>query len=64
MNLLEKFTATNISARENEYNQQKAREEGLSEDKYEVKYMNFDDLSELADGSFDVICSNEAILYS
>ena len=26
--------------------------------------MNFDDLSEIADGSFDVICSNEAILYS
>lgn len=61
---LEKFTATNISRRENEYNQRKAREVGLTEDKYEVEYMSFDELDDLADGSFDVICSNEAILYS
>ena len=26
--------------------------------------MNFDDISHVADGAFDIICSNEAILYS
>lgn len=62
--MLEKFTATNISTRENDYNQKTAREQGLTEDKYEVKYMSFDELDHLQDGAFDVICSNEAILYS
>ena len=64
IDVLEKFVATNISIRENLYNQQKAKEEGLNADVYQVRHLSFDNLEGLDDCSFDVICSNEAILYS
>lgn len=60
---LEIYIAANIAEEENGYNRQKARDEGISEEKFKVEYASFDDLNYDNEG-FDVIISNEAILHS
>ena len=64
MDKLEMMIGTNLSQTENEQNITKAKEAGLPDDKFQILKKNFDNLSDYADGSFDVIFSNEAMEHS
>lgn len=61
---LESYVATNLSETENAYNMDEARKLGIPSDKLEVIKKNFDDMSDYADGSFDLIVSNDSIIHT
>ena len=62
--LLKQYTAGNICARENELNQLKAQELGLTDEVFQVKWMNFDMLDAEDDESYDVIFASDCFLHS
>jgi len=60
---LEIIVAANISERENQYSRNKAKEENIPEAVYRVDHYSYDTMP-YSNSSFDVILSNEAILYA
>lgn len=58
------MVALNLSMKENDYNLKNAKSDGIPEGKFSSMRLNFDDLSSLEDGSFDVILSNYALLHA
>mmetsp|Transcript_29998 Transcript_29998/g.45865 ORF Transcript_29998/g.45865 Transcript_29998/m.45865 type:complete len:148 (-) Transcript_29998:165-608(-) len=61
--MLKEMVGVNISERENIYNRETAHQEGIPDDKFTVVADSFDHLS-FDPASFDLIFSNESILYS
>ena len=61
---LESFIATNLSETENAYNLAEAKKAGIPEDKLSVIKKNFDDMGDYADGSFDLVVSNDSIIHT
>jgi len=61
---LELIVGVNLSQKENDYNEEQAKLEGIPEDLFQTLYMNFDDLTTLRDDSFDLILSNDSLLHA
>jgi 2-polyprenyl-3-methyl-5-hydroxy-6-metoxy-1,4-benzoquinol methylase len=61
--MLEHFTASNISRKENEYNEAAALREGITSEFHSVVTSNFDEMQVTPD-SFDVVLSCDCFLHS
>lgn len=57
------LVASNISERENEYNRQKAKEEGIPDDVFRVDHYDYDAMP-YTKCSFDLIFANDCLLHS
>ena len=58
------MVCNNISSRENEFNMEQALKANLTPEEYRVNLTSFDDLSSYESDQFDIIMSNDSLLYS
>ena len=57
------MTCLNISPKENVVNEQRMKEQGLSDDVYSIEMADFNSLDHKATESVDVVLSSDAFMY-